>query len=130
MIQKRIQVKNMKMKMTMISVSKVQFANLNDKRYYFSDGIVSLPFGHPLLSDLRKLKKYYPKIHTVIEKEKNKLLKMENQAVAKHERLRVLRSIYAQPITYYKLNSNTKMNQKDSFDFTTTRDFILNSKWL
>ena len=69
--------------MKMASVSKVQFANLNDKRYYFSDEIVYLPFGHPLLSDLRELKKSYPKIHTVIEEEKNKLLKMENQAVAK-----------------------------------------------
>ena len=50
LIQKRLQVTNTEMKMT--SVSKVQFANLNDKRYYFSDGVVSLPFGHPLLSDL------------------------------------------------------------------------------
>ena len=47
---------------------------------------------------------------------------MENQAVAKHERLRVLQSIYVQPITYYELNSNTKVNQKGSFDFMTTRD--------
>ena len=89
MIQKRLQVKNTEMKM--ISVSKVQFANLNDKQYYFSDGIVSLPFVHPLLSDLHEFKKYFPKIHTVIEKKKT--LKIENQAVAKNERLRVLRSI-------------------------------------
>ena len=94
------------------------------------DGIVSLRFGHTLLSDLCKLKKSYLKIHTVIEKEKDKLLKIENQAVTRNERLRVLRSIHAQPITYYKLNSNFKVNQKDSFDFTTTRDYILNSKCL
>ena len=68
MIQKRLLVKNTEMKMA--SVSKVQFANLNDRQYYFSDGIVSLPFAHPLLSDLPELKKSYPKIHTVIEKEK------------------------------------------------------------
>ena len=92
------------------------------------DGIVSLPFGHPLLSDLQELKKSYPKIHTVIEKQKEKLLRLENQAVAKHERLRVLRNIYSQPITYYNLNSNTKVNQKDSSDFMTTSDYILNSK--
>ena len=128
MLQKRLLVKNTKMKVA--SVSKAQFANLNDKRYYFSDRIVSLPFGHPLLSDLREFKKSFPKIHTVIEKEKNKLLKMENQAVAKNQRCRVLPSIYAQPITYYKLNSNTKVIQKNSFDFTTTQDYILNSKWL
>ena len=92
------------------------------------DRIVSLPFGHPLLSDLRELKKSYPKIHTVIEKQKEKLVRLENQAVAKHERLRNLRNIYSQPITYYNLNSNTKVNEKDSFDFMTTRDYILNSK--
>ena len=72
LVQKRLQVKNTKMKMT--SVNKVQFASLNDKRYYFLDRIVSLPFGRPLLSDLHKLKKSYPKLHTVIEKEKDKLL--------------------------------------------------------
>ena len=125
-IQKRLQVKNTQIKMT--SVNKVQFASLNDKRYYFLDGIISLPFGHPLLSDLQELKKSYPKIHTVIEKEKGKLLRLENQAVAKHKRLRVLRSIYSELITYYKLNGNTKVDQKDSFDFMTTRDYILNSK--
>ena len=48
-VQKRLQVKNTEMKMT--SSSKVKFARLNDKRYYFSDGIVSLPFGHPSLND-------------------------------------------------------------------------------
>ena len=70
MIQKRFQVKNAEMKMT--RVSKEQFASLNDKQCYFSDGIVSLPFGLPLLPDLCELKKPYPKIHTIIEKEKNK----------------------------------------------------------
>ena len=112
----------------MTSVNKVQFFSLSDKRYYFSDGIVSLPFGYPLLSDLHELKKFYPNIHTVIKKEKDNLLRIE--AVTKHKRLRVLRSIFVQPITYYKLNGNTKVNQKDSFDLTTTRDYILNSKRL
>ena len=58
----------------MASVSKVQYANLY-RRYYFSEGIVSLPFGHSLLSDLRELKKSYPKIDTVIEKEKKQIIK-------------------------------------------------------
>ena len=71
--------------MKMTRASKVQFANLNDKQYYFSDGIVSLPFGYPLLSDLCELKKSFPKIDTVIKTAKNKLLKMENQAAAKNE---------------------------------------------
>ena len=34
--------------------------------------------GHPLLSDLREWKKFYSKINTVIEKKKDKWLKLEN----------------------------------------------------
>ena len=49
MIQKRFEANNIEMKMK--SVGKARFVNLNDKQYYFSDGIVSLHFGHPLLSD-------------------------------------------------------------------------------
>ena len=59
LIQKRLQVKTTEMKLT--SISKVQFASLNDKPYYFSGEIVSLPFGHPSLSSLRDFKKSYAK---------------------------------------------------------------------
>ena len=97
LVQKRLQVKNTEMKMT--SVNKVQFASLYDKQCYFSGGIVSPPFGHPTLSSIRDLKKSYPKIHTVIEKEKERLLKLENQIAAKNERFRILRSIFSQLIT-------------------------------
>ena len=72
--------------MKMTSVSTVQVASLNDKRYYFSDGIVSLPYGHLLLSKVHKAKKAFPKIHHVIEQEKNKLIRLENEAVARNER--------------------------------------------
>ena len=127
-IQKRLQVKNTNM--TMTSVNKVQFASLNDKRYYFSDGIVSLPFGHPSLNEVREYKKSLPKIHTVIAKEKNKILSYENAAVNENERLRILRSIFSQPITYYSLKTNRRFLHNKKFDFTTTKDYILNSKWL
>ena len=115
--------------MMMMSVNKVQFASLNDKRYYFSDGILSLPFGHPSLSELRDYKKYLPKIHTVIKEEKDKLLQLENKIVNNSERLRILRSIFSQPITYYNLKSNKRLTIK-RFDYMTTRDYILNSMWL
>ena len=125
--QKRFQVKNTNM--MMMSVNKVQFASLNYKRYYFSDGILSLPFGHPSLSELRDYKKYLPKIHTVIKEEKDKLLQLENKIVNNNERLRILRSIFSQPITYYNLKSNKRLTIK-RFDYMTTRDYILNSMWL
>ena len=42
--------------MQMKSVSKTQFGQLNDKRFYFANGLVSLPYGHPTLEELRKEK--------------------------------------------------------------------------
>ena len=115
----------------MTSVNKIQFASLNNKRYFFLDGIVSLPYEHTLLSKIRQIKEAHPKIRTVIEQGKNDLLiKLENETVVKHERLIILRSVYAQRITNCKLDSNAKVNQKGSFDFTATRDYILSSKWL
>ena len=126
-VQKRLQVKNTNM--TITSVNKVQFARLNDKRYYFSDGIVSLPFGHPSLNKVREYKKSLPKKHTVIQKEKDEILKGENAVVNNNERLRILRSILSQPITYYNLKTNKRVFA-NKFDYTATRDYILNSKWL
>ena len=37
-------------------VEKCIFAQINDKRYYFEDGIVSLPFSHPRLLEIVKYK--------------------------------------------------------------------------
>ena len=81
--------------MIMTSVNKVKFASLNNKRYYGSDGIVSLLFGHPPLNEVREYKNSLPKIHIVIEQEKDQILFLENNTFAKNERLRLLRSIFA-----------------------------------
>ena len=53
MEQKRFQVINESMQMK--SMCKVQFGQLNDKKFYFCGRIASLPFGHPYLEDLRKI---------------------------------------------------------------------------
>ena len=111
--------------MMMTTVNKVQFASLNNKRYYFLEGIESLPFGHLSLSELKDYKKSLPKIHTVIKEEKDKLLQLENKIVNNNKRLRILRSIFSQPITYYNLKSNKRLTIK-RFDYTTTHDHIFN----
>ena len=110
--------------MMMTSINKLQFASLNDKRYYFSDGIVSLPFGHSSLSELRDYKKSLPKIHTIIKEEKDKLLRLENKVVNNNES-----STFSQLITYYNLKSNKRSTIK-RFDYSATRDYILNLMWL
>ena len=91
----------------------------NITRYYGSDCIVSLPLGQQSL----------PKIHTAIEKKKDKILKLKNDAFSKNERLRVLRSIYSQPLTYCKLNEKNTLKFK-SVEQTKTHDYILKSKFL
>ena len=50
--EKKVQIINKSIKKK--SVIKVQFGQLNDKRFYFSNGLISLPFGHPYLEELRK----------------------------------------------------------------------------
>ena len=126
--QKRLKVRNTNMKMT--TITKAKFARLNDKRYYFSDGIVSLPFGHILLDKVRKYKKQLSKIHEQIEKEKETILKYENEAVMQNERLRILRCIFSQPLVYYDLQSHKRTVVKTGFKYATTKDYILNSHWL
>ena len=49
------------------SVIKVQSGQLNDKRLYFSNGLISLPFGHPYLEELSKEKHKYRVIHRIIQ---------------------------------------------------------------
>ena len=39
-----------------MTILKPKFKQLNDKRFYFSDGIVSLPFSHPYLKCLTEYK--------------------------------------------------------------------------
>ena len=42
------------------TVVKNEFSQLNDKRFYFPDGIVSLPFYHPLSSRINEFKQKRP----------------------------------------------------------------------
>ena len=51
----------------MKAVSKVQFGQLSDKRFYFSNGLMPLPYHDPYLEDLRKEKQKYRAIHKTIQ---------------------------------------------------------------
>ena len=55
---RRFQVKDTNMKMTSVLIA--YFSSLNDKRY-LSDGIASLPCGHPLLENTCNIKKEFKK---------------------------------------------------------------------
>ena len=104
--QKRFQVINKSMQMK--SVSKVQFEQLNDKRFYFSNGLVSLPYGHPYLEELRKEKHKYWDIHKVIQTKNDNFLKKESKVTESIPRLNILKQIFAQTPILYELNSDTE----------------------
>ena len=122
--QKRFQVINESMQMK--SVSKVQFVQLNDKKFYFSNRIVSLPYGHPFLENLRKQKDKYRNIHKVIQTKKDKFLKEESKVIEKIPRLNILKQIYSQIPILYELNSDTNFI---SSGWKTTKEYIKNGSW-
>ena len=124
MEQKRFQVINESMQMK--SVSKVQFRQLNDKRFYFSNGLVFLPYGHPYLEELRKEKHKHWYIHKVVQTKKDDFLKKESKVIESIPRLNILKQIFAQTPILYELNSDTKFI---SYGWKTTEELIKNGSW-
>ena len=112
--------------MQMKSISKVQFEQLNDKRFYFSNGIISLPYGHPYLEELRKEKHKYRHIHKVIQTKNKKEMKKESKVLESIPRLNILKQIFAQIPIFYELDSNTKFI---SSGWKTTKELIKNGSW-
>ena len=109
------------------SIFKSQFAGLNDKRFYFYDGIVSMSFGHPLLEKLRKEKKKETHIHLHIKEKREEYLNAEAKAVRQCERLWVLRYILLQAPVLYKHDSNLMCK---SITKVPTKNYVLSSHWL
>ena len=122
--QKRFQIINESMQMK--SVSKVQFGRLNDKQFYFSYGIMSLPYRHPSLENLRKEKQKHRSIHKKIQEEKYKFLKEESKVVENNPRLHVSKQIFNQNPMFYILDSTIISITKV---WKSTKEQILNSNW-
>ena len=110
----------------MKSVSKVQFGQLNDKRFYFSNGIISLPYGHPYLEKLKKEKHEYRDIHKVIQRKKDNFLKEESKVIENIPRLNILKHIFGQILILHELNLNTKFISSGR---KTAKELIKNGSW-
>ena len=119
--QKRFQIINESIHMK--SVSKVQFGQSNDKRFCFSNGLISLPYGHPYLEDLRKEKHKYRAIHKFIQEKKYDFLKEESKVLEKIPRLNVLKQSFSQNSMLYGLNSTTNFL---STRWNSTKELIKN----
>ena len=118
--QKRFQIINNSMQMK--GVSKVQFGKWNDERFYFSNGIVSLPYGHPSLENVRKEKQKSRLIHKKIQEKKYEYLKEESKVLNDNQRLNVLK----QSPMLYKLDSKIISVTKG---WKSTKEQILNVSW-
>ena len=67
---------------------KTKCSQLNDKRFYFADGVVSLPYGHPNLKEIDKFKKEKDqKTEKYFWEQKEQPLKMEKNTLKKTPRL-------------------------------------------
>ena len=118
--QKRFQINNESMQMK--SVSKVQFEQLNDKRFYSSNGLISLPFGDAYLENLRKEKHKYRTINKIIQETKYDFLKEESKVLDRIPRLHILKQIFSQNPMLYILNSNVKSVTKG---WKSTKNLLL-----
>ena len=91
--------------MEMKVVSNVQFGQLNNKQFYFSNGLMSLPYGHPCLEDLRKEKQKCRAIHKTIQDKKYDFLKQESNAMDNNPRMQT--NCCSKPyLLYFKFHNN------------------------
>ena len=92
--------------MILQEIEKSKFAQINDKRYYFSDEIVSLPFSYPYLHETVKFKRdKKQKSEVFLQQEKHKLIQMEKFGVEKNNRNSIYRGIWEQKLTFFHLGS-------------------------
>ena len=118
--------------MSLEEIRKSKFVQINSKKYYFSDGIISLPFSHPLLHEVVKLKRNKKqKIESFLQEEKHKLIQMEKLALKKNARISPYRSILQQKPTFYHFDSlkqSVENNQNINFS-QTIGSYILSDFW-
>ena len=113
--------------MQMKGVSSIQFGQLNDKRFYFCNGIISLPYGHPALENIRQEKHKYRVIHKVIQDKKWDFLKEEAKVLRNIPRLNILNQVFQQTPKLYLLNSTTDFDKNQIQK--STKEYIKGNYW-
>ena len=128
----RISVK--KGEMSMYSIKKNKFSQLNDKRFYFPNAIVSVPFGHFSLAEIDEYKKDKgQRIEKYFWTDKEKLLELEKKAIDKIPRICFLNHILEQipkivSVNCTKFDRNTKFLYKEELQQNII-EYILGAEW-
>ena len=119
--------------MTTFLIKKNKFSQLNDKRFYFPNAIITLPFGHLTLNKIDEYKKDKGrKIEKYFWKEKETLLELEKEVLKKNERLDVLDNILKQVPKITALTSQKFDSAKFLYKEKINRrilDYILEAGW-
>ena len=129
----RISVK--KGEMTTHKIRKNKFLQLNNKRFYFPNAVVSLPFGHLSLNEIDEYKKDKGQtIEKYFWSEKEKLLEFEKSALKNNPRINFLNNILEQVpkivnMDCVKFDRNTNFLYKEEGEQLNILDFILSRQW-
>ena len=122
----RIGTKNSEM--TTYRIRKTNFSQLNNKRFYFPNAVLSLPIGHGALKELDEYKKKKgQRLENFFMKRRNKLFHMEKNALKKCERLNFLDNFFTQPYKVVNVSdpSTYLYNEQNQMAI----DFILKQGW-
>ena len=101
--------------MTTHKIIKSKFSQLNDKKFYFPSGILSLPFGHLSLKEVDEYKRNKgQRIEKYFWTEKENLFVLEKKALNATPRLDYLNNILTQKPKIVSLDC-TKFDRNTSF---------------
>ena len=118
--------------MTKNTVQKNKFSQINDKRFYFPNGILSLSYGHQALAEIEEFKKQKgQKIEKYFWEEKEKLHQMEKKALKNVPRLYLYHQMLMLNLKIVNINQKGDFRSlKPSLIKKTTKDLILSGEWM
>ena len=116
--------------MVKISVIKKKFSQLNDKRFYFLDGIVSLPFHLPVLAEINQFKqKKGQRVEKYFWEEKEHLFSLEKQALKNHSRLYLYHQILMSVPKIFNISQKNDFTQQIKTPFKrNTKEIIFRGR--
>ena len=112
----------------MVNIRKLEFAQLNDKRYTLPDGISSQLYGHKYLTFVENFKKSLLPLTSkkLIKHYQCNLIRFEQGILEQNERMRVMNCLLLQQLIFYK-RGTLKSSQFQISE--NTRKFVLHSLW-
>ena len=114
------------------TVIKSKFSQINDKRFYFPDSILSLPFYNPNLKNLNEFKeKMGQRIEKYFWNEKEKLLEIEKKALKNNPRLYLYHQILTTTPKFFNISQKDNFKEENRKLFRkNTKDIVLERQWI